>query len=99
MSPSVPSSILLGKDSSGSAGRCAWKEATRCSPFLSVVQLKGCSPCILLNIRNAVLSHPDISCAKGCLTFIGQGPGRFQLHMTRLGVSPQTFLLKNFYLK
>ena len=67
MSPSIPLSTLLGKDSSSSAGQCAWKEATLYSSFLSVVQLKGCSPCILVNIRNAALPHPDIICAKGCL--------------------------------
>lgn len=37
------------------------------SSFLAVVRLKGCCPCALMNISNAVLLHPDISCAKGCL--------------------------------
>lgn len=36
-------------------------------PPSSGVQLEGCSPCILTDIRNAILPHPDISCAKGCL--------------------------------
>lgn len=68
------------------------------SSFLAVVRLKGCCPCVLMNISNALLLHPDISCAKGCLPIPHSLPAEAQADFSPVRQG-SAFHLRHFYLK